>query len=153
MTNKNNVIAVCTPCTVVFRSSLMSVIVTFMFEPAKLQMNWASANGNNARRSTGDIRPPLTACDAVTTAAPIRYRDGIGRRRPRLPEPSTRSAMSATLITVTILLVTPARKLERSSRAGIWRLLVRGSEPLPFGAARPPRRQSSRPSGASRSAV
>jgi len=55
----------------------------------KLQ-GWASANGNNARRSTGDIRPPLTACDAVTTAAPIRYRDGIGRRRPRLPEPSTR---------------------------------------------------------------
>jgi hypothetical protein len=28
-----------TPWTVVSRSSLMSVIITFMFEPAKLQMN------------------------------------------------------------------------------------------------------------------
>ena len=79
ITNKNNVIAVCTPCTVVFRSSLMSVIITFMFEPAKLQMNWASANGNNARRNTGDIRPPSTACDAVTTAARARRCDDVGR--------------------------------------------------------------------------
>ena len=31
--------AVCTPFTVVSRSSLMSLIITFMFEPAKLQMN------------------------------------------------------------------------------------------------------------------
>jgi hypothetical protein len=29
----------------VFRSLLMSLIITFMFEPAKLQMNWASASG------------------------------------------------------------------------------------------------------------
>src|SRR5580765_6486392 len=69
MIRRNKVIAVWTPCTVVFRSSLMSLIITFMFEPAKLQMNWASANGNNARRNAGDIRPPLTACDAVTVAA------------------------------------------------------------------------------------
>ena len=38
-------IAVWTPFTVVSRSSLMSVIITFMFEPAKLQMNCASASG------------------------------------------------------------------------------------------------------------
>ena len=39
MINKNRVIAACTPCTVVSRSSVMSLIITFMFEPAKLQMN------------------------------------------------------------------------------------------------------------------
>ena len=39
MINKKSVIAVCTPLTVVFRSLLMSLIITFMFEPAKLQMN------------------------------------------------------------------------------------------------------------------
>ena len=41
--------AICTPCTVVSRSSLMSLIMTFMFEPAKLQMNWASASGTSTR--------------------------------------------------------------------------------------------------------
>ena len=45
MTSRNSVIAVWTPLTVVSRSSLMSVIITFMFEPAKLQMNCASASG------------------------------------------------------------------------------------------------------------
>ena len=39
ITTRNTVIAVCTPATVVSRSSLMSLIITFMFEPAKLQMN------------------------------------------------------------------------------------------------------------------
>jgi hypothetical protein len=30
------------------------LIITFMFEPAKLQMNWASASGaRNARRDMG----------------------------------------------------------------------------------------------------
>ena len=28
----------------------MSVIITFMFEPAKLQMKWASASGSRMRR-------------------------------------------------------------------------------------------------------
>jgi hypothetical protein len=46
MTNRNSVIAVCTPWTVVSRSVLMSLIITFMLEPAKLQMNWARARGN-----------------------------------------------------------------------------------------------------------
>ena len=39
MIRRNSVIAVCTPVTVVSRSSLMSSIITFMFDPAKLQMN------------------------------------------------------------------------------------------------------------------
>ena len=51
ITNRNTVIATCTPCTVVSRSSLMSVIITFMFEPAKLQMNCASASGKRILRN------------------------------------------------------------------------------------------------------
>ena len=39
MTSRKIVIAICTPCTVVSRSWLMSLIMTFMLEPAKLQMN------------------------------------------------------------------------------------------------------------------
>jgi hypothetical protein len=31
----------------------MSVIITFMFEPAKLQMNWAKASGTSIFRSDG----------------------------------------------------------------------------------------------------
>jgi hypothetical protein len=51
MIRRNSVIAACTPVTVVSRSSVMSLIITFMFEPAKLQMNCASASGaRNFRR-------------------------------------------------------------------------------------------------------
>ena len=39
MISRNSVIVVCTPFTSVCRSWLMSLIITFMFEPAKLQMN------------------------------------------------------------------------------------------------------------------
>ena len=39
MVNRNSVIAVCTPCTVVPRSLAMLLIDTFMFEPAKLATN------------------------------------------------------------------------------------------------------------------
>ena len=56
MITRNNVIAVWTPLTVVSRSSLMSVIITFMFEPAKLQMNWASASGRIRRRAAATER-------------------------------------------------------------------------------------------------
>ena len=58
MISRNRVIAVCTPLTVVSRSSLMSLIITFMFEPAKLQMNWASASGriNLPRRQGRTLR-------------------------------------------------------------------------------------------------
>src|SRR3954463_603318 len=55
MINKNRVIAACTPCTVVSRSWVMSLIITFMFEPAKLQMNWARASGaRNLRRDRAE---------------------------------------------------------------------------------------------------
>ena len=50
MISRNSVIAVWTPFTVVSRSSLMSAIITFMFEPAKLQMNCASASGRISLR-------------------------------------------------------------------------------------------------------
>src|SRR5438874_6233275 len=50
MITRNSVIVVCTPFTSVCKSWLMSLIITFMFEPAKLQMNWARASGAmNAR--------------------------------------------------------------------------------------------------------
>ncbi len=39
MISRKSVIVACTPWTVVSRSSVMSLIITFMFEPAKLQMN------------------------------------------------------------------------------------------------------------------
>ena len=61
MISKNSVIAVCTPFTVVSRSSLMSVIITFMFEPAKLQMNCASASGTSTLRRSAGERLPLVA--------------------------------------------------------------------------------------------
>ena len=81
MTSKNKVIAIWTPWTVVCRSWLMSLIMTFMLEPAKLQMNWARASGSNMRRSDGAIRPVWTgfamaqfspACPM--TAVPGKYR-------------------------------------------------------------------------------
>src|SRR5512132_2635089 len=50
MTRRNRVMAVCTPWTVVSRSVLMSLIITFMLEPAKLQMNWARARGTSSLR-------------------------------------------------------------------------------------------------------
>ena len=59
ITSRKTVIAVCTPCTVVSRSSLMSLIITFMFEPAKLQMNCASASGTRILRSELAGRPSV----------------------------------------------------------------------------------------------
>ena len=53
MTSRNSVMQTCTPWTVVFKSWLMSVIMTFMFEPAKLQMNWAKASGTSILRKAG----------------------------------------------------------------------------------------------------
>jgi hypothetical protein len=38
----------------------MSLIITFMFEPAKLQMNWASASGASSFRGeipVGELTP------------------------------------------------------------------------------------------------
>src|ERR1700750_3144954 len=61
MISRNSVIVACTPVTVVFRSSLMSVIITFMFEPAKLQMNCASARGRINLRGDIPARPETRA--------------------------------------------------------------------------------------------
>src|SRR4051794_27863923 len=58
MIRRKSVIAVCTPLTLVFRSSLMSLIITFMFEPAKLQMNCASASGRRSLRADASGRAP-----------------------------------------------------------------------------------------------
>src|SRR3954463_2721321 len=78
MTSRNSVIASCTPWTVVSRSSLMSLIMTFMFEPAKLQMNCANASGNRARRSC-DRGPAASADPAIATLLGARL-EGIVRR-------------------------------------------------------------------------
>src|SRR6266566_6762416 len=78
MTSRKTVIAICAPCTVVFRSLLMSVIITFMFEPAKLQMNWASARGRI--NLLGDItaRPEIRASLAATGFSVTRSHDRNG---------------------------------------------------------------------------
>src|SRR5437764_14288099 len=58
LTEGVSVIAVCTPLTVVPRSLLMSVVITFMLEPAKLQMNWAKARGSRTL-----VPPPVNERD------------------------------------------------------------------------------------------
>ena len=60
ITSRKSVIAVWTPWTVVSRSSLMSLIITFMFEPAKLQMNCARASGTSTLRRDSTGLPPTT---------------------------------------------------------------------------------------------
>src|SRR6476619_6528646 len=75
ITNKKIVIAVCTPRTVVSRSWLMSLIITFMFEPAKLQMNCASASGTSICRNAGDGRVTVTA--SIETGARRRRTRGV----------------------------------------------------------------------------
>ena len=62
------VIATWMPWTVVSRSLLMSLIITFMLVPAKLQMNWASASGTSTCRNALDGRPAVPAC--VTSRLP-----------------------------------------------------------------------------------
>ena len=66
MISKNRVIVVCTPVTSVWRSRLMSLIITFMFEPAKLQMNCASASGAmNARGDPTQLAAVRPGCDGT----------------------------------------------------------------------------------------
>jgi hypothetical protein len=48
----------------------MSLIMTFMFEPAKLQMNCASASGRINRRADPTDRPPRTAAPLSSECAP-----------------------------------------------------------------------------------
>jgi hypothetical protein len=45
----------------------MSVIMTFMFEPAKLQMNWAKASGTSIARRDG-----VEAFDLVVSAMALK---------------------------------------------------------------------------------
>ena len=81
--------ATCTPSTVVFRSWLMSLIMTFMFDPAKLQMNCASANGMSIRRNDG---ASVLVCDGGI-ASPFTLR--LRRRRLGTPCRSWRCPTSA----------------------------------------------------------
>src|SRR6516225_7748 len=76
MTSRNRVMQTCTPWTVVCRSSLMSLIMTFMFEPAKLQMNWARASGTSIRCSD----EPETCKEAAPVMTPARRRAGYQSR-------------------------------------------------------------------------
>ena len=66
-------------CTVVSTSLLMSLIITFMFEPAKLQMNWARASG------TSTLRKALDGRDLLSHAAPAHaaFRSASSARRRR----------------------------------------------------------------------
>src|SRR6185312_14570619 len=84
MISKKSVIVVCTPFTSVCRSWLMSLIITFMFEPAKLQMNCASASGAmNARAEPTQLAVANPVCLGVALTLGRRY----GRpRRAASPE-------------------------------------------------------------------
>ena len=61
ITSRNSVIAIWIPWTVVSRSALMSLSMTFMFDPANEQMNCASARGNRAHAAV--VRPLVSVCD------------------------------------------------------------------------------------------
>ena len=67
----------------------MSLIITFMFEPAKLQMNWASANG--AMNARGDVTqdvpslPTNVALDPVGRERRAAARDDLALRSARRP--------------------------------------------------------------------
>ena len=50
------------PCTVVSKSLLMSLSMTFMLDPANEQMNCARARGSNAHPAV--VRFRVSACDA-----------------------------------------------------------------------------------------
>src|SRR3954447_5751274 len=65
ITSRKIVMATWMPWTVVSRSFAMSVIITFMFEPAKLQMNCARASGTSTRRRAADGRPAVTGSGIV----------------------------------------------------------------------------------------
>src|SRR5689334_11003032 len=78
MITRNSVIVICTPCTVVFRSLLMSLIITFMFEPAKLQMNCARASGSTSRRAAREWAAGICVVAAVEVEATTRVWRGRG---------------------------------------------------------------------------
>src|SRR3954454_23007507 len=96
MISRNRVIAACTPVTVVSRSFVMSLIITFMFEPAKLQMNWASASGvRNLRRESADsadgepaLKPPPAFQRPRPSPSARRAALGVGLRPSSGPAPA-----------------------------------------------------------------
>src|SRR5690242_20067168 len=83
MTSRKTVIATWTPWTVVSRSSLMSLIITFMLEPAKLQMNWARARAASARPCPVG-RAGLAVSFTCIAAARVLFghREAVSRRMP-----------------------------------------------------------------------
>ncbi len=80
MISRNRVMTVCTPFTSVFRSWLMSPIITFMFEPAKLQMNWARASGAISLRELRSASPEATPWAAAELTGASDARAGPGTR-------------------------------------------------------------------------
>src|SRR4029434_8521563 len=61
MTSRKMVMATWMPWTVVSRSWLMSLIITFMLVPAKLQMNYARDSGTSTPRNARADRPAVLA--------------------------------------------------------------------------------------------
>jgi hypothetical protein len=79
MTSRNRVIAVFIPSRVVCSDSLMALIITVIFVPAKLRMNWASAGGISALPVACDDRATQLAQSFHTS---LRVENGgIGNRR------------------------------------------------------------------------
>jgi hypothetical protein len=88
MISRNRVIVVWTPFTVVSRSSLMSLIITFMFDPAKLQMNCASASGRINLRAEASGRSVVVAW--VTRRGTLSHAPWSPRPAHRVPHPLQR---------------------------------------------------------------
>src|SRR5215211_4655034 len=83
MTSRKIVIVSWTPWTVVSRSWLMSLIMTFMLEPAKLQMNWARARGTRTLRRAADGRPAETCSAMLHLLSKSRWAWSTGQSPPR----------------------------------------------------------------------
>ncbi|GAB2984226.1 hypothetical protein GCM10027097_41740 [Amycolatopsis acidiphila] len=89
---------ICTPCTVVWRSRLMSLIITVMFEPAKLQMNCARASGTSTARSEPDVEGSAireSCCTPPAGGSP--GKEGVrldGRDEPEAPDFNGRTGFS-----------------------------------------------------------
>src|SRR5690348_13885172 len=66
----------------------MSLIITFMLEPAKLQMNCANASGSSARRSAARGRPaPSETVIALSSTHPPQAERAVGSPVTDVPVP------------------------------------------------------------------